>query len=187
MINISKDYSKLLQTYRYQMGSILLIAIIIFLGLTKITSKSLLPSSHQVAHVATPVNILTQRDINRLLSWNLFGQSIMNVAADTTSKYEITGIIQSSDPKKTAVFMTTQGSDEQAYSLGDHLANGDRLEQIYEDRIIISHAGKLRAIMFDLKAGSGNVEMSYPASNNNYEQPKVLSSDGRYNQWFRGR
>src|SRR5690242_17137419 len=133
MININKDYIKLMQTSRVLMGSVLLIAIIILLGLTKITSKSVLPSSHHVAPVASPLKILTQRDINHLLSWNLFGPSIMSVAADTSSKYEITGIIQSSDPTKAAVFMTTQGMDEQAYGLGDHLVNGDKLEQIYDD------------------------------------------------------
>lgn len=99
-------------------------------------------------HSSIPM-LLNKSDIQRLLSWNLFGQSMLSVSATKNYSFIVTGIIQSTIPQRTAVLIATKDGKEQVYMPGDHLPNGDKLERIDRDQVIISHVGQLHALVLD--------------------------------------
>lgn len=152
-----KSMMPMLQHYRFMIGgSLLLIVTLSYLMVRMSVSSNLSPAltyeENKPAVVAS--TLLSQQDLQRLLSWNLFGQSVITVAPSKTLSFEITGIIQSTIPNKAGLLITTKGSEEKVYNAGDRLPNGDRFEKIDGDRIIMSREGKLRAVVFDQKTNN---------------------------------
>ena len=95
------------------------------------------------------VNIARQ-----VAGYHLFGRAevIANsnsptVAPQTKLNLVLHGVIASSNQEDAVAFIATRGGEEKSYSPGDKLPGGAELREIYEDRVILGHSGRLETLM----------------------------------------
>lgn len=182
--------------FRWVFGVSLLIVILLCYGISKkfhASNDSHLSSAEQTQSLSSEAKVVTQQDIKRLLSWNLFGQSDISKVPKSYS-FQITGIVESNLPENDIVLMTAKGSEEKIYTIGDHLPNGDKIEKIESDRVLVSHDGKLHVLVFNENENSSqannfqNFNSSSDSNVNTYPYSNMLNAKGvgRFNRIGRG-
>ncbi len=69
------------------------------------------------------------------------------VAPETKLNLVLRGVISSDVPAEAiAIIATRGGADEKGYSPGDRLPGGAELQEIYQDRVILKHRGRLETL-----------------------------------------
>jgi general secretion pathway protein C len=63
------------------------------------------------------------------------------IAPQTRLNLTLRGVRSGTDPRSGAAFIETPRSGQRSYGVGDEIADGVELEEIYEDRVIISRRG----------------------------------------------
>lgn len=89
---------------------------------------------------------------------HLFGNAVQQanaqaptVAPETKLNLVLSGVIASKRIEDEAAIIGPRGGREQGYAIGDSLPGGAVLKEIYEDRVILQHAGRLETLTLQRK------------------------------------
>ncbi|MGJ8692026.1 MAG: type II secretion system protein GspC [Thalassotalea sp.] len=133
----------------------------------------------------------TAIDVTKIKSLHLFGEynakKIQTVseevkdAPETRLNLTLAGVVASPD-KAIAIAVIENGGQQNTLGIGDKI-DGTRaiLEQVFVDRVIIKHAGKLETLMLDGLKFSKTIEQAPSASNQNAIIDSARTVDNRNN------
>ncbi|MCF6255425.1 MAG: type II secretion system protein GspC [Gammaproteobacteria bacterium] len=108
-------------------------------------------SLQSTAKVAQP----RASDINRIAQWHLFGEiqkvasvpmAQMTEAPDTRLNLKLHGLLASSDPSEARAIIADGKGMEEAYAIDEELPGNAVLREIYVDRVILEHRGRLETL-----------------------------------------
>ncbi len=94
-------------------------------------------------------------DINRIGQWHLFGEiqkvssvpvAQMTEAPDTRLNLKLHGLLASSDPLEARAIIADGKGMEEAYAVDQQLPGNAVLREIYADRVILEHRGRLETL-----------------------------------------
>jgi len=94
-------------------------------------------------------------DINRIGQWHLFGEiqkvssvpvAQMTEAPDTRLNLKLHGLLASSDPVEARAIIADGKGVEEAYAIDQKLPGNAVLREIYADRVILEHRGRLETL-----------------------------------------
>ncbi|MCF6337561.1 MAG: type II secretion system protein GspC [Gammaproteobacteria bacterium] len=94
-------------------------------------------------------------DINRIGQWHLFGEiqkvssvpmAQMTEAPDTRLNLQLHGLLASSDPAEARAIIADGKGVEEAYAIDQKLPGNAVLREIYADRVILEHRGRLETL-----------------------------------------
>lgn len=74
------------------------------------------------------------------------------VAPETRLDLTLRGVRRGSNPQSGAAFIEAPGAGQRAFGAGDEIADGVRLEEIYEDRVIINRRGARESLFLTEEA-----------------------------------
>ena len=94
----------------------------------------------------------------KIVSWNLFGkfekqkpilapvEQVAESAPDTRLNLKLRGVFASPNPKVARAIIADAKSNEDSYAVGDSLPGGAILSQVFSDKVIIEHNGRLETL-----------------------------------------
>ena len=94
-------------------------------------------------------------DISRIGQWHLFGEiqkvsatpvAQMTEAPDTRLNLKLHGLLASSDPIEARAIIADGKGEEEAYAVDQTLPGNAVLREIYTDRVILEHRGRLETL-----------------------------------------
>ncbi len=74
------------------------------------------------------------------------------IAPETRLNLTLRGVRSGADARSGAAFIEAPGRGQGSYAAGDEIANGVRLEEIYEDRVIINRGGSRESLFISPEA-----------------------------------
>jgi len=101
------------------------------------------------------VNQSRASDIGRISQWHLFGEiqkvssvplAQMTEAPDTRLNLKLHGLLASSDPVAARAIIADGKGEEEAYAVDQKLPGNAVLREIYVDRVILEHRGRLETL-----------------------------------------
>jgi general secretion pathway protein C len=109
------------------------------------------PSRQQASSLPVVKAVNLAQQVSR---YHLFGKAEVvsqkgtpTVAPETKLNLVLRGVISSDVPADAiAIIATRGGTNEKGYSLGDRLPGGAELKEIYQDRVILKHRGRLETL-----------------------------------------
>lgn len=135
---------------------LLLIEVISRIGLQWLApeteTKSLAATQTISVKQAPVVNVARQ-----VAQYHLFGRADViagnapTVAPQTKLNLVLRGVIASKSQEEALAIIATRGGDEKGYSPGERLPGGAELKEIYADRVILQHRGRLETLMLERK------------------------------------
>ena len=82
----------------------------------------------------------------QLTSYHLFGEAPESIEKLIASDIKLTGIFMASDPSKTSAVLIIKNNPQAVFFVGDKITNGNTVEKILVDRVIINRNGRLHAL-----------------------------------------
>lgn len=115
------------------------------------------PASAATANTPAPAVVNRQQAVE-IAQLHLFGNAVQQgeaqtptVAPETKLNLVLSGVIASNRAEDEVAIIGPRGGREQGYAIGDRLPGGAVLKEIYEDRVILQHAGRLETLTLQRK------------------------------------
>jgi general secretion pathway protein C len=104
---------------------------------------------------AVAANTAQQRQLQQISGWHLFGEvqkvapkpiAQVTEAPDTRLNLKLSGVLASSEPRSARAIIADGRGTEKAYGVDDTLPGNAILREIYADRVILEHRGRLETL-----------------------------------------
>ena len=117
-----------------------------------------------------------QQQARQLAQWHLFGETPkaapppinrVTEAPDTRLNLKLLGVLASANPSGARAIISDGKGQEDAYAIGENLPGNAVLREIYADRVILEHRGRLETLRLPKEAEQGvNVSVGRSAEAN---------------------
>ncbi|MDT0636207.1 type II secretion system protein GspC [Spectribacter hydrogenoxidans] len=102
-------------------------------------------------------------DVSRIASYELFGVKAQDDSADrsvidapeTRLNLTLTGIVSSDRNGRSRALIRSDRGDQKPYSVGDTIANGVKLHDIYYNRVILDRGGRYETLTLEQEKAEG--------------------------------
>jgi general secretion pathway protein C len=160
---------------RLPLVATLLVLLLLAQGLATLTWRVI--PSQEVDSLPAPVapGSPAARSANKPLEaaniyrWHLFGEvqkeepkpvATVTEAPDTRLNLKLLGVVASSDPAAARAIIADGRNSEESYAVGDSLPGSAILREIYADRVILEHRGRLEALRLPKEGVPGSMDAS---------------------------
>ena len=140
----------------------LLVAVLLVVALGLAVAKLVWLLVPQPAWQAAPVTAQTAGstqtgiDMNALVAAHLFGKiaaapvevarTEVTDAPDTNLNLTLKGIFAADDPARSVAMIESRRGEEKPYRVGDEIARGTKIHEIYSDRVILDRGGRFETL-----------------------------------------
>ena len=141
-----------------------LVSIVLLVLLIDVVSQLTWQWLSPQAEIKTPVTRAVSGQVQQVnvaqqvASYHLFGRAdvvantgVPTVAPETKLNLVLRGVIASDKPEDAVAIIATRGGSEKGYSLDARLPGGAELKEIYTDRVILQHRGRLETLTLHRK------------------------------------
>jgi general secretion pathway protein C len=110
----------------------------------------LLPHASPISDAVAPVATVSAAPAQSIAKWHLFGNpqsvnlaQLARAAPATLLKLTLRGTLALPDPKQGIAMIADEHGQESSYNIGDEVAAGAKLVEVYTDHVALEHEGAL--------------------------------------------